>query len=166
MPFFSPDGQWLGFWAGGLRKASLAGGFPENLLDVDVRGASWSSDDAIVFGAPSSGLWQVSADGGDPGQVTTVSDGNTSHRWPDVLPSGETALFVIQAGLPETGSGGASEIGIVDLETGDHRLLSIEGTRPRYLSTGHIMFARGTSLWAVPFDPDRLEVIGDPVPTE
>ena len=164
MPFFSPDGQWLGFWAEGLGKVSLAGGFPENFLDVDVRGASWNSDDTILFGTPLSGLWRVSSDGGDPEQVTTTSDGAISHRWPDVLPNGEAASFVVQTGQPETGAQGRSEIGIVDLETGDYRLLSIEGTRPRYVSTGHIIFARGTSLWAVPFDLERLEVIGDPAP--
>ena len=100
----------------------------------------------------------MSVVGGELEPVTTLEEGETSHRWPDILPSGEAALFTVWSGLVDT-----AQIGVVSLETGDRRTL-MGGTSARYSSTGHIIFARDASLWAVPFDAGRLAVTGSPVP--
>ena len=107
-PFFSPDGEWVGFFTGTeLRRVSLSGG-PTSLITTagDRRGASWGEDDTIVFSATDApNLRRVLASGGEPTALTTPADG-TTHRWPEWLPSGEAVLFTINAGrwisqLPE-----------------------------------------------------------------
>ena len=162
-PFFSPDADWIGFVADGkLKKVSLAGGPAVTLCDApgNPRGASWAPDDTIVFGLTGSGLWQVSADGGTPTPLTTPNSeaGETEHRWPEVLPDGRAALFTVWSGSLR-----AASVALVSLETGEQRTLT-DGTSPRYASSGHIVFARPGSLWAIPFDARRLDTQGSPVP--
>ena len=103
-PFFSPDGQSVGFFADGkLKKASLSGGAPLTLCRASVnRGASWGPDDTIIFTPYNlfSGLFRVSASGGTP-KPLTVPDrkkGEFSHRWPQILPGGKAALITIWTG--------------------------------------------------------------------
>ena len=96
-PFFSPDGQWVGFFAGGkLKKVPISGGAPLTLCEAqNVRGASWGTNDTIIFTPTgNSELWQISAEGGMPQEVTTL-DGDQSHRWPEFLPDGKTVLFTV-----------------------------------------------------------------------
>ena len=101
---------------------------------------------------------QVSASGGVPEPLTTLENSESGHRWPDVLPGGKAVLFTPYSGNLET-----ARIAVQSLETGERRMLVV-GTHPRYAPTGHIVFARANSLWAVPFDSDRLEVTGEPTP--
>ena len=159
-PFFSPDGQWVGFSPSrqALRKVSLAGGPSVPIAEGLVTGASWGRDETILFGTPSAGLSRVSAAGGEPEPVTTLEESELSHRWPNILPGGKAALFTVWSGSVDT-----AQIAVVSLETGEYRTL-VGGTYPRYASTGHIVFGREASLWAVQFDADRLEVTGSPVP--
>src|SRR5262249_49690761 len=109
-PFFSPKGQFVGFFAEGkLRKISLNGGAPSTLCSAAVgRGASWGSDDTIIF-APSitSGLFRVSAAGGMPKPLARPDrkKGQISHRWPEILPSGKVVLFTVWTGGALPGSG-------------------------------------------------------------
>ena len=95
-PFFSPDGNWVGFSTPyELKKVSISGGASLKLCDVyRSRGASWSADGTIVF-APnlSSGLMQVSAAGGEPEELTTLEEGEVTHRWPQFLPGDQQILF-------------------------------------------------------------------------
>ncbi len=163
-PFVSPDGESVGFFAdGALKKVSLAGGPAVTLCDAPgLRwGASWGPDDTIVFassGVP--GLMKVSAAGGVAEPVTTVDadQGEAGHRWLDVLPDGKAVLFTVWSGsLDDT------QIAVQSLETGEQRML-VDGTNPRYAPTGHIIFGRDGSLWAVPFDVDMLEVTGPITP--
>ena len=154
--FFSPDGQWLGLNAGaGLKKVSLAGGPPVTLFDGPVLGASWGPDDTVVFGGRDAGLWRVSADGGEA-ELLASADGEI--RWPHALPEGRAVLYTIWRGELET-----SEIAVLSLESGETKIL-VDGTSPRYASTGHLLFGREESLWAVPFDVEQLEITGSPVP--
>ncbi len=157
-PFFSPDGQWVGFVANQLAKVSLAGGPAVKLAEASVRGASWGPDGTIVFGVLDSGLSQVSASGGEPQALTTLAEGEDGHYRPHFLPGGKALLFTIWSGSLET-----AQIAVLSMDTGEYRTL-VGGTCPRYAPSGHIVFAREASLWVVPFDLEELEVTGDPVP--
>jgi serine/threonine protein kinase/Tol biopolymer transport system component len=167
-PFFSPDGQWIAFFAERkLKKVPLAGGVPLNVCDASGTpvGGSWAPSDIIIFGLYGSpGLLKVPAGGGMPESITTVdlSIGEQYHRWPELIPDAGAFLFTI-IGTE------ASSIAVQSLETGEKRILIKDAStsrllQPRYASSGHIVFEREGSLLAVPFDPDRLEIAGSAFP--
>ena len=167
-PFFSPDGTQVGFHVQGdnsLMRVSIQGGPPQTIVaDIggNLVGASWGPDNSIVF-APGDGegLMRVAAVGGEPTALTTAdqSEGRIFHSWPEVLPDSRGVLFTTWSGSDET-----SEIVVLNLETGEQHILVSGGTSPRYVSTGHILYATAGSLWVVPFDLDSLDVTGDSVP--
>ncbi|MGH9785295.1 MAG: protein kinase domain-containing protein, partial [Terriglobia bacterium] len=167
-PFFSPDGQWVGFAADGkLKKIAINGGPALTLCDAPgFRGATWGPDDTIVFagiGAEGSpGLFRVPAAGGMPTVLTSPDSakGETAHRWPEFLPGGKTLLFTIARG----NNWDNAQIAALNLESGERRVLVQGGTYPRYAPTGHLVYYRADTVMAVPFDPDRLEVTGAPAP--
>jgi len=165
-PFFSPDGQWVGFWADRkLRKVSLAGGQPLAICDAPAfRGASWGNDGTILFSpAAQAALFRVSDRGGEAKAATKLDPqkGELTHRWPRFMPGGKAATFTIHG---MTGNYDSARIGILLLETGETRTLLEGGTDARYVPTGHLVYLRSGSLFAVPFDPERLAVTGPPVP--
>jgi serine/threonine-protein kinase len=163
-PFFSPDGQWIGFLEvveRKLKKVPLSGGPPLTLCDVGgLQGASWGPDDTILLSTASQ-LLRVSASGGTPEPVTRLDPGEEGQgqRWPEILPGGQAVLYTTWPGVVADAS-----IAVQSLETGERRILVEGGTNPRYVPTGHIVFARTGWLLAVPFDLERLEVTGSPVP--
>ena len=165
-PFFSSDGQWVGFFqTGGLRRVSVLGGPAEEMATaggVPV-GASWAPDDTIYFALNNnSGLWQVSAFGGTAKPVTTLdlSRGEVSHRWPQVLPGGETILFTVM-----TGPGwDERHLELLSLDTGDRTTVVQNGETGRYLASGHLVYERAEELMAVSFDLARGNGAGSPVP--
>ena len=162
--FFSPDGKWLGFFTGHeLKKVFLSGGTPVSLSRVaNSRGGSWSEDGAIVF-APFyyAGLSKISANGGTAQPLTKLdtSQEERNHRWPFVLPGGKAALFTIGLGK----EWGEARIGAVRFDTGEKKIVLQGGFGARYLPTGHMVFCRGDSLYAIGFDPEKLETHGDPI---
>ena len=166
-PFFSPDGQWVGFFAlGKMRKVSLRGGPAIDLGDAPVpHGANWAADSSIVY-APNfgSGLMRVAADGGAPQSLTSPDpkQNEVSHRWPQVLPGGTAVLFTIQLTTQTTYDD--SRIAVLSLQTGKWHTLLEGGSYARYVTSGHIVYARAGSLMAVPFNLRRLELSGEPVP--
>lgn len=157
-PFFSPDGQWVGFHVGGrLQKMSLAGGAPQTICETPViLGASWAEDDTIFFASPR-GLLQVPAAGGVPTMVAEADPqkGESSLRWPHVLPEGKGVLFNVQ-----TGAG--NRIALLSKTTGQWRILERlgEARGARYSATGHLVYGQAEGLMAVPFDLERLEPSG------
>ena len=164
VPFFSPDGRWLGFFAATenqLKKVPLSGGAPLTLCDVALaRGASWGADGTIVFARDgASGLDRVSAEGGRPESLTTLDSRRreSSHRFPEVLPNGEAVLFT--AKTEDTGPWDDALIEAISLRTREHTVLLSGGTNPRY-AAGHLVYERAGALWAAPFDPVRLKVAG------
>jgi Tol biopolymer transport system component len=167
-PFFSPDGQWVGFFADGkLKKASAHGGQATTLCDAPInRSGTWGPDSTITF-APTlfGGLMRVSAAGGSPETLISpdVSKNELSYRWPEILPGGKAILFVI-ASAQDIGSFSESKIAAIRLDTHQKKILPIVGTNPRYSPSGHLLFEREGRVFAVPFDPHRLEVTGQPVP--
>jgi eukaryotic-like serine/threonine-protein kinase len=165
-PFFSPDGLWIGFFAGGkLKKVSISGGAPITLCDAGgpaSGGAAWGPDDSIVF-APSndSGLWRISAAGGKPQVLTTVdrSKGEFSHRYPQFLPGNKGLLFVTMTGF----GWDQYHIFMQSLDTRERRLVVPQGHTGSYIPTGHLVYGRAGTLAAVPFDPDHPDTRGAPV---
>ena len=162
-PFFSPDGQWVGFASGRrLQKVALAGGPPQTLTEDTgfIRGADWGADDLIVYGvdAPGGGLMQIPAAGGAPTPLFTPEDQRRSW-YPQVLPASDTVLFTLSDNAPDAG-----ELHLFHRETGAHRTLMPNAAGGRVLSTGHLVFVRSGALWAVPFDRAALEIAGTPAP--
>ena len=164
-PFFSPDGQWVGFFANlKMKKVSLRGGAPLDICSVSpvTRGASWATDDTIYFSLSHGGsLRRVSASGGEPQVVTTpdVQKGEGGHLWPEVLPGGKAILFTIRTG----GNFDDALIAALITETGEQRILLRGGASAHYAATGHLVYARAGSIMAVTFDPSQLRVTGAPV---
>ena len=164
-PFFSPDGDWLGFWKDRqLYKVALAGGAPIALCAArTMYGASWGPDDRIVFGQSHLGVFEVSAAGGDPELLVAPnqSDGEVAIDGPQLLPDGQSLLFT----LLKTGQNwdGASIV-VQRLDTGERRVLVEGGTDAHYVPTGHLLFVRERALYALPFDPNDQAVRGSPVP--
>jgi serine/threonine-protein kinase len=153
-PFFSPDGKWVGFWANGaLRKVARSGGPATKVCDVaGIYGASWGSNDNIVFARASGGLWLVPSVGGTPQPVTKLDpkSGEYSHRLPQFLPDGKTVVFtVVDHYLPDWRR---ARLSVVSLTTGERSDLG-EGADARYATSGHLVFARSGTLVAARFDP-------------
>jgi len=163
-PFFSPDGDWIGFWQSGqLKKVSVMGGPSVTLADAAGAppfGASWSDDDTLLFSTGAGGIWRVSANGGTPERIVEVDAGRLAHG-PQMLPDGQTVLFT-----QSTGGANWDEADIVaySLETGSRNALVRGGHDGRYLPTGHIVYVLRNTLFAVPFDVASLRVRGAPVP--
>ena len=156
-PFVSPDGVWVAFEANNkLLKVNLNGGDAVELADVaSFRGGTWSQDAESIYYTPvaNGGLYRVSTDGGGEPEAISMPDRDgydMEHEWPDILPGGGLLLYS-SCCWPE-------RIMVLDLETGQRHQLIENGFFPRYVSTGHILFARGGSLLAVRFDPVSLEV--------
>ena len=166
-PFFSPDGESVGFFtAGSLRKISLSGGSPITLCEAGPPSlsGSWGLDDTIVFtaaaeGAP--GLYRVPAAGGEreflgSGTPGTGEDGYGS---PHLLPDGKGVLLSLS--LPPVDY----RTEVLSLDTGERKIILGNSRAAMYVDTGHLIYEQaGTgNLMAASFDLTRLEVTGDPV---
>jgi serine/threonine-protein kinase len=160
LPFFSPDGEWIAYWAKGqLWKVRSAGGPSISVcaLDAVPFGATWAADDQIVF-APSKrseGLWQVSSSGGKAERLTKVdaSRGETGHRLPAALPRSGAILFTIRRG--DRSPWDQAEIAIYSTQTHTYRVVVTGGADARYVATGSqefLVFVRDGVLMAAPFD--------------
>ncbi len=164
-PFFSPDGRWIGFWQGGwLKKVSVEGGVPATIAAArTLYGAHWSPDGRIVFGQGRLGVFEVSAEGGDVAQlvVPDTANGELGFQSPQLLPGG-TALLYTQLSAGQNWDG--AHIVVRRLDGSAPRILIEGGTDARYLPTGHLVFARGTTVLATAFNPATLSMRGSPVP--
>jgi serine/threonine-protein kinase len=164
-PFFSPDGRSIGFSCGGLYRMPLDGGPAVRLLEsgIFLKGATWVSDGIVFSPAARAGL-VMAKEGGGPLETVTVPDvsqSEVSHRWPSALPDGRRVLFTIKKeGIASFDQG---EIALLDLDTRSYKTLIRGGSFARWLPTGHIVFARGSTLMGVAFDPRREEVVGEPI---
>jgi serine/threonine protein kinase len=164
-PFWSPDGQSVGFAAGGiLKQTRLAGNAVQHItsLDPNVLGASWGRDDIIVF-APSNKtpLYQVSASGTGraPLTVLNLDRRENSHRWPHFLPDGRRFLFTARSDLPEN-----TGVYVASLDAPDHpKWLMAAQSRAVYVPSGHLLYVRDNTLFAQAFDARAGELSGEPV---
>ena len=166
-PFFAPDGQWVGFFAEGkLKKMRLEGGDPIPLCDAPAgRGGSWGEDGNIIAALDQqAGLSLIPAEGGAPVAVTQLNLdlGETTHRWPQVLPGGRAVVFLVSDAY---GYYDDADIAVVSLK--DHRrkvILEHAGMYPRYVGSGHLLYVTKGTLFVRPFDSERLEVKGAAAP--
>ena len=150
-----------------MKRAAVVGEPPLTVCDDCgaglFRGASWGDDGSIVFAKNVTGLWRVSAEGGEPELLLSPESdrGEYDYRFPDVLPGGEAVLFTITFEEPPFKR---TQIGLLVPATGERRVVVAAGHHPRYSETGHIVYILGDRLWAVPFDLGRLEVTGEAQP--
>jgi serine/threonine-protein kinase len=163
--FFSPDGQWIGFHdhAGfTLKKISVSGGASITLCDApSLARGTWGTDETIVFGQRTGGLMRVAALGGTPEELTSLSPNEESHGWPHSLPGERALLF---ASIPRGSSVGETNIEVLDLGSGERKVVYRGGIVPSYLPTGHMAFYAEGTLFVAPFDLERRGISGTPVP--
>jgi len=168
-PFFSPDAQWIGFVAGGkLRKVSVEGGAEIVLCDAasSYTGADWGEDGNIIASLRvSGGLSRVPSAGGTPTPVSEIAGEERTHRWPQILPGGKAILFTV-----ENSTVGFDDAKIDVMTLMDHRRKTVQlgGTFGRYLAAsggkGYLTYVNRGTLFAVPFDLEKLETSGSPMP--
>jgi len=150
-----------------LWKVSIFGGPPVLLTDLPgtMGGASWGTDDMIVFGTRAGGLFRVAGGGGEPEPLTTLDpdQGEVGHIYPHIIEGQDAVVFVIaQTGASPLAGG---QLAVLDLRSGDVKRLGLTGASPRYIPTGHLVYAaEDGSIRAVAFDAGRREVTGSPVP--
>jgi serine/threonine-protein kinase len=166
-PFFSPDGQWIGYFPSNrnLRKVQVTGGPTVEIGRVDNAspgGATWAENGAVVFATTNrlTGLSLLAPGAAGP-TVLTVPDrkrGEIDHLWPEFLPSGRAVLFTIR---PASAAPGAYQVAVLDLDTKRYTVVVPGASHAHYVPTGHLVYAAAGGLRAVRFDADRNEPIGD-----
>jgi serine/threonine-protein kinase len=165
-PFFSPDGRWLGFYSTAerkLKKIAITGGASVTICDTDsISGASWDSEGNIFIGQGRAGILRVSSSGGKPERVVTVKNDEMAN-YPEVLPGNDALLFTL-ATSASTSQLDNAQIVVQSLKSGERKVLFERGSDARYVPTGHIIYALGSTLLAVSFDVKKLQVNGGPVP--
>jgi serine/threonine-protein kinase len=168
-PAFSPDGQWIAYLANQtISKVSLTGSAPEVIYasQSSTPGLWWTADNTILYGTYSGGLFRVPVSGGTPNAVTELdsSSGEISHRFPQLLPGGKTVIYTVKT--KDMTSFDDALIVAQRLDTRERKIVVKGGYYGRYLPSGHLIYLRGTTIFAAQFDPERLEVTGSPVPIE
>ena len=172
-PFFSPDGQYVGFYANQdstLKKIPVTGGVAVTLCKAsNPFGVSWQGE-TIVFGQGPDGILAVPAIGGAADVLVKLEPGEIADN-PQMLPGGDSVLFAVAktskqvlAGLTVNSLWDKADIVVHSLKTGKRKVLLPGGSAPRYLSTGHIIYALGNNLLMAPIDLARLEVTGGSAP--
>ena len=164
-PFFSPDGQWLAFYSGQdntLKKIAVTGGAAVTLCPVSgvPLGASWYGETIFFILGPD--IFAVPSSGGKAEIWMKVGESADS---PQLLPGGKSLLLSITR--QPAGSGfrwDKADIVAVNRETNERKVLIQGGGAARYIPTGHIVYALGVNLMAVPFDVRTLKVTGGPIP--
>jgi serine/threonine-protein kinase len=163
-PLFSADGQWVAFFSGRrLLKVNVQTNASPILISDNIEawlnGATWLPDGTIIFSRPNHELQRVSAEGGEPVAVTSLSQTprEFDHHSPTVLPGGKALLFTVHA------HDGRYNVEVETLATAERKLLIESAYDARYVTSGHLVFARNRAILAVPFDLQRLDVTGPPV---
>jgi hypothetical protein len=171
-PFFSPDARWLGYFVTGgpftttgqlqLRKVAISGGTPITICETTIpNGASWSSDNTILFGQ-AKGIMRVSADGGSPELVVPAAEGEEMEG-PELLPGGGAVLFSVTRDRGPS-RWDRAQVVVQSLTSGQRTVLVEGGNTAHYVPTGHLVYALGDKLFATVFDASRLTVRGPAQP--
>jgi serine/threonine protein kinase/Tol biopolymer transport system component len=166
-PFWSPDGQFLAFFADGkLKKVDLSGGPVVTICEAErAVGGTWGRDGTILFTpTPSSPLYRVPSSGGKPAPATKLDQKRheTTHRYPHFLPDGRHFLYAA-ANLAGAGDDPTNAIRLGSLSGGDDRLV-VPGLANPFYSSGYVFYAREETLFALPFDAKQLVARGEALP--
>lgn len=159
-PFWSQDGNELGFFADGkLKKIAISGDEPETLCAVtNPRGATWSNDVILFSANTGAGIYRISQKGGSISQVTTMTESEASHRFPFFLPDHNHFLFyVINNNLAESG------VHVGSLNSKETHRLVLADSGGVFIN-GYLVYERNGTLWGQVFDPDQLKITGEPFP--
>ena len=167
-PFFSPDGQSIGYWdaaAGELRRVSVTGGVPLSLTKATtVYGASWEADDTVLYGQED-GIWRVAAKGGSPEHLIRVEPEELVYG-PRLLARSDAVLFSVVKRSAMVGQATAWDNAQIVLQAigSRQRRVITRGADARLLPTGHLVYALNNVLFAAPFNRTKREIEGTPVP--
>ena len=162
-PFWSPDGRFLAFFAGGkLKKIEATGGSPQTLCDAPApRGGSWGSTGTIVFAANAGGQIERVAEAGGQAtplpHLTSKRDGDFFYRWPSFLPDGNRFLYF-------TFAAGRVGLSVASLDSPDTTWVTASASGAAYVSAGFLFYRVGDRLMSQAFDARQLRVTGEPVP--
>ena len=161
-PFVSPDGRWVAYARQKkLWKVPVEGGTAIELAAAEWAGGSWGRNGKLVYTqAYNTGLWVVSERGGDERMLTKPDQGKEElgHWWPQILPDSDHVLFTAYRTPLENAT-----IEVLTISTGERKVLLTGGVYGFYVPTGHLLFAVGETIRAVPFDLQRFEIRGVPV---
>lgn len=163
-PFFSPDGQWLGYFAGGkVLKMAVSGGPPQPVCQGAVSefgGAAWADDGSVLVPSMNGGLMRAAPSGGKCVEIVKPDVTRGSFLGPEFLPGGERILYASLGGFQAS----QAKIAVLDLKTGKSQTIISQGTNPRYVEPGFLVFGRSGVILAAPFDPHALKLEGAPFP--
>jgi serine/threonine-protein kinase len=168
-PFFSPDGKWVGFLSRRdhkLEKVSITGGEAVPIRDAGNQpwSASWGPNDEILMAHPTGDIERVSPNGGKPESVVTAKPGEI-FDWPQFLPGADAILFTMASSTNRSADRwDKAQIVVQSLKSGGRQVLIDGGSDARYVPTGHIVYALGSTLFVVRFDVKKLQTLGSPVP--
>jgi len=174
MPVFSPDGRSVAYFEGeaDLMKVSLdGGGLPVRIAELGAsigggarRANLWTPWNTIVFSYAIGGLHEISTSGGEVRPLTTPDSaaGERTHRWPDLLPDGETFIYTVGSwDSPDFYEDAV--IQAYNRRTGETKVLLEGASSAKYAPTGHLLFTRSGVLYGIRFDPDAVETVGQPI---
>jgi Tol biopolymer transport system component len=163
-PFFSPDGQWLGYFVGGkVLKVAVSGGPPQPVCNTpvsDFGGAAWADDGSIFVPSINGGLMRAAPSGGKCVEIVKPDSARGNFLGAEALPGGDGLLFAGLSGFQAS----QAQIDVLDLKTGKSQVIIAQGTNPRYVEPGFLVFGRSGVILAAPFDPHALKLKGAPFP--
>jgi serine/threonine-protein kinase len=165
-PIFSPDGRSIAFWAARdrtLRRVAVSGGAVTTICPIAAPlGMSWGAN-GILFSQYGEGIMRVSPNGGKPELLVSTKD-NELTSGPQMLPGSQALLYTLADGTTGLAAWDKAHVIVQLLKSGERKIVVDGGSGARYIPTGHLVYAVGGTLFAVPFDVKRLEVTGGPVP--
>jgi serine/threonine-protein kinase len=160
---FSPDGEWLAFYhQGSFKKIALNGGGVQTIAEDTLNsGLDWAADDVLLFGTSNGGMAQIDSSSGVVQELVSPTSTNDVYFWQQFLRGSDVILYTRVPGPGATET--SPSVLLFNKQTDESRLLIQNATNATYSATGHIVFIREGSLWAMPFDRENLRIGGTEV---
>ncbi|HYA63131.1 MAG TPA: protein kinase, partial [Candidatus Sulfotelmatobacter sp.] len=161
-PFFSPDGEWIGYWSHWeVWKVRTSGaGVPQEICrSLNFRGGTWAGHTIVFAPSTEAPLLKIPDGGGQPEEFTRLLPGEHNHRYPHVLPDGDSILF---SAWSQPFDPDRAKIVIMSLSTGKRKDIGMGSMDVLYSPPGYLLYVQAGRLLAVPFDLRKLEINGEP----